>query len=256
VTSKLAALHFYQLSIPAPVAPAGSYDKAAFERGKALFNGSAKCATCHVPPLFTEPGNNLHAPDEIGVDSFQADRSPTHMYRTAHWRGCGRTKRAASITMDGSPPWVMWSTTTTTISSSTSAARRRTTWSSTQGTLSIERSVTLNYFSGVMAGLSRPCMNYASDSRGWGALRPLRVNRACRCHHGDRSAFRSLELGKCHWPLQAALSGSIIKAPGFAGGYLLSAASVSICLTYAQEQHARLESTKRVPPADAGRKPT
>src|SRR5258708_17036368 len=46
----------------------------------------------------------------------------------------------------------------------------------------------------------------------------------CRCHHGDCSAFRSLELGKCHWPLQAALSGSIIKAPGFAGGYLLGAA--------------------------------
>jgi len=37
----------------------------------------------------------------------------------------------------------------------------------------------------------------------------------------DCSAFRSLELGKCHWPLQAASSGSIIKAPGFAGGYLL-----------------------------------
>src|SRR5260370_42168693 len=37
---------------------------------------------------------------------------------------------------------------------------------------------------------------------------------------GDGSAFRSLELGTCHWPLQAALSGSIIKAPGFAGGYL------------------------------------
>jgi hypothetical protein len=30
-----------------------------------------------------------------------------------------------------------------------------------------------------------------------------------------------MELGKCHWPLQAALSGSLIKAPGFAGGYLL-----------------------------------
>ncbi len=72
---------------PAPMAPAGSYDKAAFERGKALFNGSAKCATCHVPPLFTEPGNNLHAPSEIGVDSFQADRSPTHMYRTAPLAG-------------------------------------------------------------------------------------------------------------------------------------------------------------------------
>jgi hypothetical protein len=87
LTSKLAALHFYQLAIPAPKAPAGSYDKAAFERGRALFNGAAKCATCHVPPLFTEPGNNLHSPDEIGVDSFQADRSPTHMYRTAPLAG-------------------------------------------------------------------------------------------------------------------------------------------------------------------------
>src|SRR5712671_3843045 len=46
-----------------------------------------------------------------------------------------------------------------------------------------------------------------------------------RCHYGDCSAFRSLELGMCHWPLQAALSGSIIKAPGFAGGYLLMASS-------------------------------
>src|SRR5881296_1144631 len=87
LTSKIAALHFYQLSIPAPKAPAVSYDKAAFERGQTLFNGLAKCATCHVPPLFTEPGNNLHAPAEIGVDSFQADRSPTHMYRTAPLAG-------------------------------------------------------------------------------------------------------------------------------------------------------------------------
>jgi hypothetical protein len=87
LTSKLAALHFYQLSIPAPKAPADSYDHAAFERGRTLFNGTAKCAICHVPPLFTEPGNNLHAPSEIGVDSFQADRSPTHMYRTAPLAG-------------------------------------------------------------------------------------------------------------------------------------------------------------------------
>jgi hypothetical protein len=86
-TAKLAALHFYQLSIPAPKAPAGSYDQAAFERGKTVFNGPAKCATCHVPPLYTEPGQNLHAPEEIGIDSFQADRSPTHMYRTAPLAG-------------------------------------------------------------------------------------------------------------------------------------------------------------------------
>lgn len=87
VTSKLAALHFYQLAIPAPRPPTGSFDQAAFERGERLFNAQAKCATCHVPPLFTEPGNNLHEPSDIGVDSFQADRSPTRGYRTTPLRG-------------------------------------------------------------------------------------------------------------------------------------------------------------------------
>jgi len=87
VTPKLAALHFYQLAIPAPTPPVGSYAKDAAARGKAVFEGKAKCATCHVPPLFTEPGNNLHTPAEVGVDAFQADRSPTHMYRTAPLAG-------------------------------------------------------------------------------------------------------------------------------------------------------------------------
>jgi len=87
VTSKLAALHFYQIAIPAPRPPARSFDHAAAARGKEIFNGRAKCATCHVPPLFTEPGHNLHTPEEMGVDSFQADRSPTHMYRTAPLAG-------------------------------------------------------------------------------------------------------------------------------------------------------------------------
>jgi hypothetical protein len=87
LSSKLAALHFYQLAIPAPKPPAGSYDQAAASRGKVVFEEKGKCATCHVPPLYTEPGNNLHAPSEVGVDSFQADRSPTHMYRTAPLAG-------------------------------------------------------------------------------------------------------------------------------------------------------------------------
>jgi mono/diheme cytochrome c family protein len=87
VTSKLSALHFYQLAIPAPKPPAGSFNKDAAARGRETFNVKAQCATCHVPPLFTEPGNNLHAPSEIGIDSFQADRSPTHMYRTAPLAG-------------------------------------------------------------------------------------------------------------------------------------------------------------------------
>jgi len=87
VTGKLPALHFYQLAIPAPKAPKGSFDVAAAGRGKEVFNGRGQCATCHVPPLYTEPGENLHSPAELGIDSFQADRSPTHKYRTAPLAG-------------------------------------------------------------------------------------------------------------------------------------------------------------------------
>jgi len=94
VTAKLGALHFYQLAIPAPKPPKNSFNQAAAARGKEVFNGRAQCATCHVPPLFTEPGHNLHAPEEIGVDSFQADRSPTHMYRTAPLAGLWTHQKA------------------------------------------------------------------------------------------------------------------------------------------------------------------
>ncbi|HET7809703.1 MAG TPA: di-heme oxidoredictase family protein, partial [Steroidobacteraceae bacterium] len=83
VTPKLAALHYYQLSIPAPEPPEDSYDKAAARRGKALFETKAQCATCHVPPLFTEPGWSMHTAEEIGIDDFQASRSPDQkFYRT------------------------------------------------------------------------------------------------------------------------------------------------------------------------------
>jgi hypothetical protein len=72
VTPKLAALQFYQLSLAAPKPPRGSFDWAAAQRGKRLFaaDGKAQCATCHAPPLFTEPGWNLHTPEEIGIDAF------------------------------------------------------------------------------------------------------------------------------------------------------------------------------------------
>jgi CxxC motif-containing protein (DUF1111 family) len=87
ITAKLAALHFYQLAIAAPTPPEGSFDKDAAARGKTLFNGKAKCATCHVPPLFTEPGWNMHTPAEIGIDDFQAKRSPDERYRTTPLKG-------------------------------------------------------------------------------------------------------------------------------------------------------------------------
>jgi hypothetical protein len=87
ITSKLASLHLYQLAIPAPKAPRGSFDSAAAARGETLFGGKAQCATCHVPPLFTEPGWNMHTPAEIGIDDFQAKRSPDEHYRTAPLKG-------------------------------------------------------------------------------------------------------------------------------------------------------------------------
>ena len=86
ITPQLAALHFYQLAIPAPTPPAGSFDQLAAARGAKVFD-MAKCSVCHVPPLYTEPGYNLHTPQEIGIDAFQADRAPTHGYRTTPLRG-------------------------------------------------------------------------------------------------------------------------------------------------------------------------
>lgn len=87
ITPKLAALHVYQLAIPAPKLPADPTTYASSTRGAALFNGTAQCATCHTPPLFTEPGWNAHTPADICVDDFQASRSPDHIYRTAPLAG-------------------------------------------------------------------------------------------------------------------------------------------------------------------------
>ena len=87
ITPQLASLHSYQLAIAAPASPKGSFDEDAAERGEAVFNGSGKCSSCHVPPLYTEPGWNMHTPSEVCVDSFQADRAPDKRYRTSPLNG-------------------------------------------------------------------------------------------------------------------------------------------------------------------------
>lgn len=83
ITSKLQALQFYQLAIAATQPPPGSFDPAAASRGDEVFSGKAKCNNCHVEPLWTDPGWNLHTPSEICIDSFQADRAPDLRYRTS-----------------------------------------------------------------------------------------------------------------------------------------------------------------------------
>jgi cytochrome c peroxidase len=80
ITSKLPALRAYQHSIDAPQPPAGSYNVAMAARGKAVFLTKAKCANCHSLPLLTD--NVLHTGAEIGIDDFEAMRSPTGKYRT------------------------------------------------------------------------------------------------------------------------------------------------------------------------------
>jgi cytochrome c5 len=93
ISAKLPALQAYQLSLPAPPPPAGSFDAAAAARGKLLFNGRAQCARCHSGPHLTDANERLHLPSEVvsepepnGIPSY-ASRSATKQYRTAPLRG-------------------------------------------------------------------------------------------------------------------------------------------------------------------------
>jgi hypothetical protein len=101
ITPKLAGLHAYQMLLEAPRAPPGSFDPAAAKRGKALFMGAARCAECHVAPLYSEPGWNLHTGKEIGIDDFQASRSPDGRYRTTPLLGLAAARSKGGYYHDG-----------------------------------------------------------------------------------------------------------------------------------------------------------
>ena len=91
ITSKLPALKAYQHSIDAPKPPAGSFNQAMAGRGKSIFITKGECATCHPLPLLAD--NKLHSYTELGIDNFEASRSPTGMYRTTPLGGLfARTK--------------------------------------------------------------------------------------------------------------------------------------------------------------------
>src|SRR5207302_9843968 len=88
VTGKMAALHFYQLALPAiQPRPDIDFNPAAAKRGDELFSGKANCNKCHHEPLWTEPGWNQHSADELKIESFEADRAPVHAYRTMNLAG-------------------------------------------------------------------------------------------------------------------------------------------------------------------------
>jgi mono/diheme cytochrome c family protein len=83
VTPKLPALRAYQLSLAAPVPPAGSFEPTAADRGRSVFE--QRCATCHSGSDRSE--EQLHAPAETGMDPTYASRSATRQYRTTPLRG-------------------------------------------------------------------------------------------------------------------------------------------------------------------------
>src|SRR5690606_6897566 len=87
VTSKLPDLKAYQLSLRAPRPPAGSFDAAAAERGRAVFEGRGRCADCHVGPAMTDANERLHRPEETGMSPILAQRATTGRYRTTPLRG-------------------------------------------------------------------------------------------------------------------------------------------------------------------------
>ncbi len=92
ISPKLEALQAYQLSLQAPAPPAGSFDPAAAQRGRAVFQGAGRCATCHLGNRLTDANTRLHDPAEVvsepepnGVPSY-ASRSATKQYRTTPLR--------------------------------------------------------------------------------------------------------------------------------------------------------------------------
>ena len=90
ITDKLPALQAYQLSLEPPAPPAGSFDAAAADRGKALFNGRAGCAGCHSGPLLTDANERLHPPADSVAEPetpSYAARSATRQYRSTPLRG-------------------------------------------------------------------------------------------------------------------------------------------------------------------------
>jgi cytochrome c553 len=88
VSSKLDPLRAYQLSLETPEAVTGSFDESAARRGRAVFNGVAKCTSCHLGDALTDVNaNRLHPAAEVGQNPAYALRSVTKLYRTTPLRG-------------------------------------------------------------------------------------------------------------------------------------------------------------------------
>jgi hypothetical protein len=96
VQPRLPALRDYQLSLPKPPPPT-SFDQAAAAQGQEVFLGAGRCATCHIPPLYTDVNlGMLHDPVETGMDPAYAARTTTKQYRTTPLRALWQHARIST----------------------------------------------------------------------------------------------------------------------------------------------------------------
>ncbi len=102
VTPRLPALLNYQLSIAKPTPPAGTFNATAAARGKVVFDGAGRCASCHQGARYTEAA--LHAAADTGMAPLYATRSATRLYRTtplrALWQHPGYFHDGSAATLD------------------------------------------------------------------------------------------------------------------------------------------------------------
>jgi cytochrome c553 len=101
ISSKLDGLRAYQFSLDAPKAASASFDHDAAQRGKLLFYTKAKCITCHNEDLYKSAQTILHSANEIGIDDFEANRSPTGKYRTTPLAGLSAARSKGGYFHDG-----------------------------------------------------------------------------------------------------------------------------------------------------------
>ncbi len=90
VSTKLPALQAYQLSLAPPPPRPGSFDAAAAARGRTVFAGAGRCASCHAGATFTDANLRLHPPSDSMAEPERpsyAARSATRMYRVTPLRG-------------------------------------------------------------------------------------------------------------------------------------------------------------------------
>jgi hypothetical protein len=86
VTPKLPALFEYEMTLEPPAVPTTAFDDEAAARGDELFDGAAKCSTCHQGERHTDAADGLHMAAETAMEPVTAERSATGLYRTTPLR--------------------------------------------------------------------------------------------------------------------------------------------------------------------------